>query len=98
MENNISILLPVKNGSKFINESLEKLTKACRLNDEILVIDDFSEDNTKKNVLETLERDSRIRIIDNNSPGIVGALNLGIIESKNNWIARVDVDDNYELE
>jgi len=97
MENNISILLPVKNGSKFINKSLEKLTKACRLNDEIIIIDDFSEDDTKKSVLETLERDSRIRLIDNNSPGIVGALNLGIIESKNSWIARVDVDDKYDL-
>jgi len=96
MENNISILLPVKNGSKFINKSLEKLTKACRLNDEIIIIDDFSEDDTKKSVLETLERDSRIRLIDNNSPGIVGALNLGIIESKNSWIARVDVDDKYD--
>jgi hypothetical protein len=36
-----------------------------------------------------------LKLINNSKNGIVNALNLGILESENNWIARFDVDDDY---
>jgi glycosyltransferase involved in cell wall biosynthesis len=97
MNDNISALLPVKNGEKYIQSSLLNLAKSIRADDEILVVDDYSIDNTIKIVKQMSIQDSRIKLIENKSVGIVGALNLGISESSNNWIARVDVDDKYDL-
>ena len=97
MSKNISILLPVKNGEKYLKKSLTNLVQIIQSHDEILVIDDFSTDRTKEIVLSEINNDSRIRYLKNISPGLVRALNFGIEESLNEWIARADVDDHYEV-
>jgi glycosyltransferase involved in cell wall biosynthesis len=97
MNDHLSILLPVKNGEKYIQSSLLSLMKSCRVGDEILVVDDYSIDSTSKIVKQMCGEDSRIKLIKNRESGIVGALNLGVYESVNSWVARVDVDDKYDL-
>jgi glycosyltransferase involved in cell wall biosynthesis len=97
MNKNISILLPVKNGGKYIKKSLTNLIQISQVTDEILVIDDFSTDRTKEIVLSEINSNSRVRYLTNVSPGLVSALNFGIKEAKNEWIARADVDDQYEI-
>jgi glycosyltransferase involved in cell wall biosynthesis len=97
MSKDISVLLPVKNGEKYIKDSLHNLLKTIGSSDEILIIDDFSTDGTKNIVLEEINSENRIRYIQNINPGLVSALNFGIKESANEWIARVDVDDKYEF-
>jgi glycosyltransferase involved in cell wall biosynthesis len=97
MNDHLSILLPVKNGEKYIQSSLLNLMKSCRVGDEILVVDDYSIDSTSKIVKQMCGEDSRIKLINNRESGIVGALNLGVYESLNSWVARVDVDDKYDL-
>jgi len=97
MSKNISIVLPVKNGGKYIKKSLNNLIQIIQTHDEILVIDDFSIDMTKEIVLFEINNDSRIRYLRNISPGLVSALNFGIKEARHEWIARADVDDQYEV-
>ena len=97
MSKDISVLLPVKNGEKYIKNSLHNLLKTIGLSDEILVIDDYSTDGTKNIVITEINNDDRIRYIKNSKPGLVNALNFGINESVNTWIARADVDDKYEI-
>jgi glycosyltransferase involved in cell wall biosynthesis len=97
MSKDISVLLPVKNGEKYIKDSLHNLLKTIGSSDEILVIDDFSTDGTKNIVLTEINNYDRIRYIKNSKPGLVNALNFGINESVNTWIARADVDDKYEI-
>ena len=97
MSKDISVLLPVKNGEKYIKDSLHNLLKTIGLSDEILVIDDYSTDGTKNIVITEINNDDRIRYIKNSKPGLVNALNFGINESVNTWIARADVDDKYEI-
>ena len=97
MSKDISVLLPVKNGEKYIKDCLHNLLKTIGSSDEILVIDDFSTDRTKNIVLTEFNNDDRFRYIKNSKPGLVNALNFGIKESVNKWIARVDVDDKYEI-
>ncbi len=94
---NISTVLPVKNGEKFIGNILNTLSLSCRNSDEILVIDDFSEDKTADIVYDFARTDKRIKLIKNKSNGFSNALNLGIKEASNTWIARFDVDDNYSF-
>ena len=96
MQSKITALMPVKDGAVFVQDSLTKLQRSCRETDEILIVDDFSCDNTIKIIKSIAKTDDRIRFLSNSNPGIVGALNLGLSEASNEWIARVDVDDNYE--
>ena len=44
------------------------------------------------------KREKNIRVINNPGSGIVDALNFGIANSRNNWIARFDIDDLYSKE
>ena len=94
--NNVTLLLPVKNGSKFLFASLINLIEIAEAQDEILIVNDFSTDNSLDLIQEYQRKDQRIRVINNVNPGLVNALNIGIKESSNNWIARCDVDDSYD--
>jgi glycosyltransferase involved in cell wall biosynthesis len=96
--NNVTLLLPVKNGSKFLLNSLENLTQIAQDQDEILIINDFSTDDSLDLIQSYQQKDKRIRLINAINSGLVNALNLGIKESSNNWIARCDVDDLYDPE
>ena len=97
MESKVTALMPVKNGSVFLQKSLPQLQLSCKATDEILIVDDFSSDHTAQIVKDASKTDERIRLLSKSNPGIVGALNLGLSEASNEWIARVDVDDNYEV-
>jgi glycosyltransferase involved in cell wall biosynthesis len=96
MESKVTALMPVKNGAHFLQLSLPQLQLSCKAIDEILIIDDFSDDNTVQIVQDVSKTDQRIRLLNNSNPGIVGALNLGLNEASNEWIARFDVDDKYK--
>ena len=98
MSENISILLPIKNGAKFAHTSLSSILESCRENDEVVVIDNFSEDGTSEIVRNIMRIDSRVRLIKSTNQGLVSALNQGVLEATNRWIARFDVDDTYEQE
>lgn len=97
MDSRLTALMPVKNGAVFLKKSLPALQLSCKAIDEILIIDDFSDDNTVQIVQDAAKTDRRIRLLHNSNPGIVEALNLGLIEASNGWIARFDVDDKYEI-
>jgi glycosyltransferase involved in cell wall biosynthesis len=94
--NNVTLLLPVKNGANYLLNSLTNLTKIAEEKDEILIINDFSTDNSVNIIRGFQDQDQRISMVNTNNSGLVNALNLGIKESKNNWIARCDVDDTYD--
>jgi glycosyltransferase involved in cell wall biosynthesis len=91
----ITALLPVKNGSKYIENISKTISNNMRSHDEIIAIDDNSEDDTYRQLLKWAKLDSRVRVIKNPNSGLVSTLNLGIKESSNSWIARFDVDDDY---
>lgn len=92
---NISLLLPVKNGAKYLPSSIANIRGMVGPDDEILVVNDYSTDSTVRMIQEFSQSDSRIKLINNREPGLVGALNLGLKESSNTWVARCDVDDRY---
>lgn len=91
----ISLLLPVRNGAMTVGLALEDLAAGLDPNDEILVVDDGSEDETSQVLSRWSQRDQRIRILRTVGIGLVGALNLGIREARHGWIARADSDDRY---
>jgi glycosyltransferase involved in cell wall biosynthesis len=94
----ISGILPVYNGAQYIDESLPKILENLNSSDELVIINNGSTDDSIKMLSRWSNLDSRINLLNLKSPGLVSALNIGIAESKNNWIARFDIDDIYSPE
>lgn len=94
----VTALLPVKNGMKYISRARRQVASTCRDKDEIIIVDDNSTDGTFAELETWASQDHRVRILKNPGDGLVSALNLGIRESTNKWIARFDVDDTYNFE
>jgi glycosyltransferase involved in cell wall biosynthesis len=91
----ISAILPVYNGAQYIDQALPKILENLNSSDELVIINNGSTDNSIKMLSRWSNLDSRINLLNLKSPGLVSALNIGITESKNNWIARFDIDDVY---
>jgi len=92
----ITGVLPVYNGEKFIDASLPLILRNLNTEDELVIIDNGSTDGSTKKLHKWINHDPRVNLIVTKTPGLVEALNLGIKESSNNWIARFDIDDNYD--
>jgi glycosyltransferase involved in cell wall biosynthesis len=63
--------------------------------DEILIINDNSTDQTSLILKKWAKKNSNVSVINNSESGIASALNLGLKHASNDWIARFDVDDRY---
>ena len=87
--------MPVRNGASYVSNSLRMIIENCKSQDEIIVIDDGSTDDTLSEIMKVKDKVSNIRLIKTKGLGIVAALNLGILEATNPVIARFDVDDLY---
>lgn len=94
----LSILMSVKNGANFLSNSIRDIESNISPSDEILIIDDGSTDDTANILNSWAGRNMQVRIFKNSGIGLVDALNIGILESRNNWIARFDVDDRYSFQ
>ena len=87
----VSVLLPVRNGEKYLQEAIESVLNQTYANIELIVVNDGSFDNTL-NILKSYN-DKRIKYITTEGIGLVEALNLGIKSCKGTYIARMDADD-----
>lgn len=88
----VSVVIPVRNGERFIEESVSSLYSQTYQDFELLIIDNGSTDRTRE-VCEPM-LDKRTRFVGN--PGkqtIADALNIGIGLATGDYIARLDSDD-----
>jgi len=88
---NISVIIPTYNRADFILNAIKSVQNQDFKADEIIVIDDGSDDNTKE-----ILKDMDIRYIYQKNRGVSSARNKGIKESKNEWIAFLDSDDTWQ--
>ena len=88
----ISVLLSVYNDELNIKNSIESILSQSYKNIELLVLDDFSTDNTL-NVISNI-KDKRLKILRNNENlGLTKSLNILINNSSGEILARQDSDD-----
>ena len=88
----VTVLMPVYNGEKFLNEAIESILCQTFQDFEFLIINDGSTDNSQQ-CIESFH-DDRIRVINKkNNIGLVGTLNRGLENSNGTYIARFDQDD-----
>ena len=89
----ISVLMSCYNASRWLKESIESVINQSYSNYEFIIIDDGSNDETKKIIEEYAKKDSRIIPIYKNNTGLADSLNIGISLARGQWIARIDADD-----
>ena len=88
----ITVLMPVHNGAAHVREAAESILSQTFRDFEFLVVDDASDDRTVE-ILESLG-DPRLRLVKSRERlRFSGALNLGLDQSRGEWIARMDADD-----
>ena len=92
----ISIITPLYNGEKFVEDAINSVINQTYKNWELLIIDDFSKDKGCEIARNYAENDSRIRIIKNEENlGVVETRNRGIREAVGRYIAFLDCDDTW---
>ena len=94
----ISIIIPTYNRAAFIKRAVKSGINQTYQNFEIIIIDDYSQDNTDE-VIEKLKKkysQFRIEYLKNkNNRGAQHTRNKGIKKAKGEWIAFLDSDDEW---
>ena len=89
----VSIIIPVYNVEKYLEECLESVINQTLKEIEIICIDDGSTDKSPKILEEFSKKDSRIHIISKENEGQAIARNIGIKEAIGEYIGFIDSDD-----
>jgi glycosyltransferase involved in cell wall biosynthesis len=92
----ISIIIPCYNDVEYIVQSVHSAINQTYENKEIIIVDDGSNDSTKK-VLNKL-KPKVDKIISQDNQGVCVARNIGIESSKGSLILVLDSDDFFEPE
>ncbi|MBD7912397.1 glycosyltransferase family 2 protein [Clostridium sp. Sa3CVN1] len=96
MEPLISIIMPTYNRAKIIKRAINSVLNQTYDNWELIIIDDYGNDNTKDLIKDIYKDENRIKfILNKRKKGIAGARNTGIMESNGQYIAFLDSDDEW---
>ncbi len=91
----VTIVMPVRNGIKFAPKSLGKLLPLVK-GIEFIIVDDGSTDGSFEFCESLCEENRNLLVLRNPGHGISEALNFGIQHASGSWIARFDIDDEYD--
>lgn len=89
----ISVVIPLYNGAAYIERSIHSVLAQTVLPAEILVIDDGSTDNGAALVMQ--KNYPLVRLISQANAGVSAARNKGISESRYEYVAFLDADDQW---
>ena len=89
----VSVIVPVYNSEKFLQEALKSIREQTYSNIEVLMIDDGSTDASPHICDDFAREDERFRVIHQENKGPSAARNRGIDEAKGEYITFVDNDD-----
>ena len=96
MEKKVSVIIPVYNVEKYLEECIQSVLKQTYKNLEIILVDDGSKDNSGNICDEYAKRDERIKVIHKKNGGLSDARNAGIDICTGEYIAFLDSDDFIE--
>ena len=92
-ENLVSIIVPIYNVEKYVEQCVRSITKQTYKNIEIILVDDGSPDRCGE-ILDSLKLiDQRIVVLHKQNEGVSAARNDGIAVSNGKYIIFVDGDD-----
>tara|TARA_R110002049_G_scaffold24417_2_gene86648 strand:- start:15183 stop:16190 length:1008 start_codon:yes stop_codon:yes gene_type:complete len=89
----VSILIPFKDVSLFLEECIRSIIIQTYKNWEVIAINDHSNDSSEQLLKSFATQDSRIKTSTNTGKGIIQALQLAYKLSSGTYITRMDADD-----
>lgn len=91
-----SIIIPVYNVEKYLNECVESVLNQTYKNFEIILVDDGSTDSSPQICDSYAEKDNRIRAIHKENGGLSSARNAGIKNMTGDYVLFLDSDDFWD--
>ncbi|WP_046227712.1 glycosyltransferase [Paenibacillus dauci] len=92
----ISVVIPLYNHEKYIEEAIESVLKQTYANLELIIIDDGSKDNSVQ--VARKFNDPRITIITQENRGAHNTINRGLDMASGQYLTVLNSDDCYEKE
>lgn len=93
----ISIIVPVYNAEKFLNDTIKTVLDQTYSNWELILVNDCSKDDSVKIIKSFVKNDKRIKLFNNevNSKAAVSR-NNGIKEARGKYLCFLDADDLWD--
>ncbi len=91
----VSVIMPCFNDGAYIQEAIDSVLKQTYQNIEIIIIDDGSDDENTKKIIDELSH-PKIRVLHTQRLRPAGARNYGISHAEGKYILPVDSDDRIE--
>ena len=89
----LSIIIPVYNVEKYLEECLNSVLEIRDINYEVLVVNDGSLDNSQKIIDEYCKKNNRVKSFMKENGGASSARNYGLEKAQGEYIWFVDSDD-----
>ena len=90
----ISVVIALYNAEKFINATLKSVQNQRMKEIEIILVDDFSKDNSVKYVEEAQKKDPRISLYKNKkNMAVLYTKSIGVLKARGKYIFILDDDD-----
>ncbi len=89
----ISIIIPIYNREKYIEECVQSICAQSYSDWEILLIDDGSTDRTLELCQKLADEEARIKVLQIKHAGVSAARNVGIEAAKGEYLFFLDSDD-----
>lgn len=91
---NVSIIIPVYNVEKYLQECLDSVLEQTFSDFEVICVNDASTDSSLKILNEYVSKDRRIKVILNSRKrGLSYVRNVGLDHAKGNYVLFLDSDD-----
>ena len=91
----VSIIIPVYNGSNYVQEAIDSALAQTYKNIEVIVVNDGSNDEGKTEEI-ALSYGDKIRYFKKENGGVSSALNMGIEKMQGEYFSWLSHDDKYE--
>lgn len=89
----ISVIMPIYNGEKYIENSISSILKERDVCLELILVNDGSTDNSLSICKRYASQDCRIKLIDKPNGGICSARNAGLDCATGDYVSFCDQDD-----
>lgn len=95
MQRQVSVVIPLYNGGRYIEDTLTSILRQTERPLEVIVVDDGSEDDGPARVLR---HELDVRLLEQEHLGVAVARNRGLAEARGQWVAFLDQDDLWTRE
>ncbi|MCI8550038.1 MAG: glycosyltransferase [Lachnospiraceae bacterium] len=98
MAHSLGVVIPVYNVEDYLRECLDSVTGQAVPFDEIVVVNDGSEDGSLSICREYCRKYPQIKLLNQENKGLSAARNLGMAYAKSEYLIFLDSDDYLDLQ